>query len=158
MQTKGSCLKLMTSGFLYTQSQENDLDNTVHGGIPSFGVVYLSWTAPNQNLQLQECQPASKAILMFSKWCKKTQQWVLCPQSQEYAVVIPTMFTDLHGWADWIDLFIQVVKQINKIDIVQVGTIVGLANLVRENTISGGTDSVCLANNNVDFDTYWTVY
>jgi len=95
----------------YTQSEENNLDNTFQGRISSFPLLYFSWTPPNQILQFQEPLPAGKAILTFSKRCKMTQQWVLCPQAQEYAVVIPTKFKDLHGWADWVDGFIWVVKQ-----------------------------------------------
>jgi len=87
-----------------------------------------------------------------------TQQWVLRPQAQEYVVVIPTKFKDLHGWADCVDVFIRVIKQKNKIHIVPVGAIVGLAHLVRENAASGSIDSIWLANNHVDLDTYWTVY
>jgi len=86
------------------------------------------------------------------------QHWVLRPQVQECAVAIPTKYKDLHGWADCVDGFIRVVKQTNKIHIVPVGAIVGPAHLVRENTASGGMDSVWLVNNYVDLDTYWTVY
>jgi hypothetical protein len=94
----------------YTQSEETDHNNTFAGRIPSFPVLYFSWTQPNQILQLQERLPASNAILRFSKRCKKTQQWVLHPPAQEYAVVIPTKFNDLHNWADCVDEFIRVVK------------------------------------------------
>jgi len=142
----------------YTQSEENDLDNTFQGQIPSFPVLYFSWTPPNQILQFQNRLPARKAISTFSKRCKNTQQWVLHPQAQEYAVVIPTKYKDLHGWADSVDGFIQVVKQTNKMHIVHVGAIVGPAHLVRENAASGGIDSVWLVNNHGDLDTYWTVY
>jgi hypothetical protein len=142
----------------YTQSEENDLDNTFQGRVPSFPVLYFSWTPPNQILQFQERLPAGKALSTFSKRCQTTQQWVLRPQPQEYAVVIPTKFKDLHGWADCVDGFIRVVKQTNKMHIVPVGAIVGPAHLVRENAASGGIDSVWLVNNHVDLDTYWTVY
>jgi len=141
----------------YTQSEENDLDNTFQGRIPSFPVLYFSWTPPNQILQFQERLPAGKSILTFSKRCKQTQQWVLHPQPHEYAVVIPMKFKDLHGWADCVDGFIRVVKQTNKMHIVPVGAIVGPAHLVRENAALGG-DSVWLVNNHADLDTYWTVY
>jgi len=80
------------------------------------------------------------------------------PQAEEYAVVIPTKFKDLHGWADCVDGFIRVVKQTNKMHIVTVGAIVGLAHLVQENAASRGIDSVWLVNNHVHLDTYWTVY
>ena len=72
-------------------------------------------------------------------------------------VVIPTKFQDLHGWADCVDGFNRVVKQMNKMHIEPVGAIVGLAHLVRENAASGGIDSVMLVINHVDLDTYWTV-
>jgi len=93
----------------YTQSGENALDNTFQGRIPPFPVLSFSWTPPNQILQFQEPLPAGRAISTFSKRCEKTQQWVLRPQAQEYVVVIPTKFKDLHGWADCVDRFIQVV-------------------------------------------------
>ena len=72
-------------------------------------------------------------------------------------VVIPTKFQDLHGWADCVDGFNWVVKQMNKMHIESVGAIVGLAHVVRENAASGGIDSVRLVINHVDLDTYWTV-
>jgi len=117
----------------YTQSEENDLDNTFQGRVPFFPVLYFTWTQPNRMLQFQECLPAGKALSTFSKRCQKTQQWVLCPQAQEYVVVIPTKFKDLHGWVDCVDGFIRVVKQTNKMHIVPVGAIVGPAQLVWEN-------------------------
>ena len=121
----------------YTQSEENNLDNTFQGQIPCFSVIYFSWTPPNQVLQFQERLPAGKSISTLSKRCKQTQQWVLCPQAQEYTVVIPTNFKDLYGWADCVDSFIRVVKQMNKMHIVPIGAMVGPARLVRENAASG---------------------
>ena len=117
-------LEAHNSWVQYTQSEEDDLDNTFQGRIPSFPVLYFSWTPPYQIIQCQERLPAGKAISMFSKRCSKTQQWVLCPQAQEYAAVIPTKFKDLHGWADCVDGFIRVVKQTNKMHIVPLGAIV----------------------------------
>ena len=38
---------------LYPQSEENDLDNTFQGRVPSFLLLYFSWTPPNQILQFQ---------------------------------------------------------------------------------------------------------
>jgi len=91
--------------------------------------------------------------------CKKTQQWILRPQPQEYVVVIPTKYKDLQGWADCVDGFIRVVKQTDKIHIVPVGAIVGPAHLVGENNAaSDRINSVWLVNTHVDLDTYWTVY
>ena len=142
----------------HTQGEENDLNTTFQGRIPSFPVLYFSWTPPNQILQFQECLPAGKAILTFCKRCKKTQQWILCPQAQEYAVVIPTKYKDHHGWADCVDGFIRVVKLMNKMHIVPVGAMVGPAHLVWDNAASGGIDSVWVVNYHVDLDTYWTEY
>jgi hypothetical protein len=95
----------------YMQSEENDLNNTFQGRIPCFLVLYFSWTPPNQIVQFQHCLPAGKALSTFSKRCKITQQWVLHPQAQEYAVVIPTKYKDLHGWADCVDGIIRVDKK-----------------------------------------------
>jgi hypothetical protein len=86
------------------------------------------------------------------------QQWVLCPQPQEYAVVIPTKYKDLPVWADCVDRFVRVVKQTNKMYIVPVGAIVRAVHLVWENATSGGIDSMWLVNNHVASDIYWTVY
>jgi len=73
-------------------------------------------------------------------------------------VVIPTNYKDHHGWADFVDRFIRVVKQTNNMHIVPIGAIVGPVHLVQENAALGGMDSVWLVNNHVDLDTYWTVY
>jgi hypothetical protein len=144
---------------IWVQYTDSDLDNTFQGRVPSFPVLYFSWTPPNQILQFQERLPAGKSISTFSKRCKKTQQWILRPQPQEYAVVIPTKYKDPHGWADCVDGFIRVVKQTDKMHIIPVGAIVGPAHLVRENNAaSDRIDNVWLVNNHVDLDTYWTVY
>jgi hypothetical protein len=42
----------------------------------------------------------------FSEWYIITQQWILRPDVQEYAVVVPMKYKELHGWADgfiWVD-------------------------------------------------------
>jgi len=119
----------------YMQSEENNLDNTFQRRIPSVPVLYFRWTPPNQILQ-------SVSHL----------------QAQQYTVVIPTKYKDLHGWADCVDGFIQVVKQTNQIHTVPIAAVVGPAHLVRENASLGSIDSVWLVNNHVDLDTYWTVY
>ena len=143
---------------LYTQSEENDPYNTFQGWITSFPVLYFSWTPLNQLLQFQDHLPAGKALSTVSKRCEKTQQWVLRPHAQEYAVVIPTMLKNLHGWADCVDGFIWVVKQMNKMHILPIRAVVGPAHLGRDNAASGGINSVWVVNNHVDLDTYWTVY
>jgi hypothetical protein len=97
----------------YAQSEENDLNYTFQSRIPCFPVLYFSWTPPKQILQFHERLPPGKAILTFSKGCKINQQWVLHPQAQKYAVVIPTQYKDLHGWADCVDGFIRIAKQTN---------------------------------------------
>jgi len=141
------------------QYTDSDLNNTFQGQVPSFPVLYFSWTPPNQILQFQEHLPARKSIFTFSKRCMKTQQWILHPQPQEYVVVIPTKYKDLHGWADCVDRLLQVVKQTDKMHIIPVGAIVGPAHLVLEdNAASDRIDSVWLVNNHVDLDTYLTVY
>jgi len=148
---------MLESHNICIQYAESDLDNTFQGQVPLFPVLYFTWTPPNQILQFLEPLPTAKAISTFSTRCKKTQQWILRPQVQEYAVVIPTKYKDLHGWADCVEGFILVVKQTDKMHIVPVGAIVGLAHLVRENAATDRIDSVWLVNNHVDLDTYWTV-
>jgi hypothetical protein len=91
------------------------------------------------------------------KRCKKTQQWVLHPQAQEYTVVIPTKFKHLHSWAECIDGFIWVVTLMNKMHIVPTGAIVGMACLVQENAASGGINSVWDGNNHDHLNSYCTV-
>jgi len=137
---------------------DSDLDNTFQGRVPSFPVIYVSWTPPNQILRFQVRLPAGKTTSTFSKWCKNSQQWILRPQVQEYAVVIPTKYNDPHGWADCVDRLIRVVKQTDMMHIVPVGAIVGPAHLVWENAASDKIDSVWIVNNHMDLDTYWTVY
>jgi len=125
------------------QSEENNIDNTFEVRVPFFPALYFSFTPLNQIIQVQKCMLAGNALSTFSKMYQTTQQWVLCPQAQEYTVVISTKFSDLHGWADCVNGFIRVVKQ---------------TNLVRMNAASGSIDSVWLVNHHVDLDTYWTVY
>jgi hypothetical protein len=96
---------------IWVQYTESDLDNTIQGRVPSFPVLDFWWIPPNQILQCHERLPAGKAISTFSTRCKKAQQWILHPQDQEYALVIPTKSKDQHGWADCVDMFIRVVKQ-----------------------------------------------
>jgi len=146
------------SHIIWVQYMDSDLDNTFQGRVPSFPVLYFSWTPPNQILQFQERLPAWKTISTFSKQCKKSQQWILRPQVQEYAVVIPTKYKDPQGWGDCVDGLIRIVKQTDKMHIVPVGAIVGPAHLVQENAASDRIDSVWLVDNHVDLDTYWTVY
>ena len=78
-------------------------------------------------------------------------------------MVIPTKFQDRRGWADKVDGFIRVVKLTHKMHIVPVGAIVGPAHLVKEDeevldSNRGDDTSIWLLNNQVDLDTYWTVY
>jgi hypothetical protein len=79
---------------IWVQYTDSDLNNTFQGRVPSFPVLYFSWTPPNQILQFREHLPAGKAISTFSKRCKNTQKWILCPPVQEYAVVITTKYKD----------------------------------------------------------------
>jgi len=140
------------------QYPESDLDNTFQGWIPSFPVLYFSWTPLNQILQCQEHLPAEKTIFTISTTCKNTELWILCLQAQEYAVVIPTKYKDLHGWADCVDGFIWVVKRTDMMHIAPVGAIVWPAHSLLENAASDRIDCVWLVNNHLDWDTYHTVY
>jgi len=108
---------------IWVQYRDSALDNTFQGRVPAHPVLYFSWTPPNQILQFQERLPATKLISISPKRCKKTQQWILRPQPQEYAVVVPTKYKDPHGWAGYVDGFIWVVKQTDKMHIVPVGAI-----------------------------------
>jgi hypothetical protein len=112
------------------QYTECDLDNTFQHRVSSFVVFYFSWTQLNQILQFQERLPAGKAISTIFKRFKKTQQCILRSLVQEYAVVITTKYKDPHGWADCVDGFFRVVKQIDMMHIVPVGAIVRPAHLV----------------------------
>jgi hypothetical protein len=113
---------------IWVQYMDSDLDNTFQGGVPSVPLLFFSWTPQNQILQFQECLPTGIWISTFSTRCKKTQKWILCPQPQEYAVVIPTKYKNPHDWADCVDGFIPVVKQTAKMHIVPVQAIVGPAH------------------------------
>ena len=143
---------------IWVQYIDSELDNTFQGRVPSFPVLYSSWIRPNHIFQFLARLPAGKTLLTLSQRCKKTQQWILRPQAQEYAVVIPTKYKDQHGWADCVEGFIRVVKQTDQMHIVPVGGIVGPAHLVREIAASNRIHSIWLVNNHVDSDTYWTVY
>jgi len=109
---------------IWVQYTDSNLDITFQGRVPSFPVLYFSWTPPNQILQFQECLPTRNSISIFSKRCKKSQQWILCAQVQEFAVVIPTKYKDPRDWADCVDGFIWVAKQTDMMHIVPVGAIV----------------------------------
>jgi len=69
---------------------ETDLDSTFQVWVLSFPVLYFSWNQSNQTLQFQKYLPVRQTILTFSAMYKKTQQWVLNPQAQKYAMLIPT--------------------------------------------------------------------
>jgi len=43
---------------IWVQYMDTDLDNTFQGQVPSFLMLYFSWTPPNQILQFQERLPA----------------------------------------------------------------------------------------------------
>jgi len=86
-----------------------------------------------------------------------TQLWVLHPQAPEYVVMTSTSYKDPHGWADCIDRFIQIVKQLNQRHIVPTRGMVGLVHLVPENAASGRVDRIWLLNNHSDSDTNWIV-
>jgi hypothetical protein len=142
----------------YTQSEENDHNNTFQGRITNFAVFYFSWTPTNHILQFQEGLPAGKPLSSFSKRFNKTQPWVLHLQAYKYAEAISTMYRNLRAWPDCVDGFIPVVKQTNKMPIVPVAATGGPAHLVWENDTLGSFYNVWLVNTYVDLDTYWTDY
>jgi len=117
------------SSNMWVQYKDSDLNDTSQGRVPSFPVLYISCIPLSQLFQFQERLPVGELISTFPKRCKKTQQWILHPQAQEYAVVIQTKYNDLHGSADCVDWLIQVVKQTVMMHIVPVGAIVGPAHL-----------------------------
>ena len=121
-------------------------------------VLYIIWTPSIDILQFQERLSTEITIPTFSMRRKNTQQWILRPQAQEYAVVIPTDDEDLHGWADCVDGFIRVVKQTDKMHIVSVSANVRPAHLERENAAPDRINSIWLVNYHLDSDTYWTGY
>src|SRR5882757_2334639 len=114
MPTKGSCLNLITFGSNI---------RTVTSITPSKAefLLFLYYTSAGlhqiRSSNFTSACPLENPISTFSKRCKKTQQWILRPQPQEYAVVIPTKYKDRHGWADCVDGFIQVVKHTDKMHI-----------------------------------------
>jgi hypothetical protein len=63
-----------------------------------------------------------------------------------------------NSWADCIEGFILVVEQTNKMHIVPIAAIVGPAYVMWENTASAGIVGIWHVHNQVDLDTYWTVY
>jgi hypothetical protein len=115
---------------IWVQYSESDLDNTFQGRIPTFPVLYFCWTPLNQILQFQECLRAGKMIPTVYTRCKKTEQWILHCQAQEYPEVFPTKYKDPYSWADCVDGFIRVVKHTDTMHIVPVGAIVGPAHLL----------------------------
>jgi hypothetical protein len=94
----------------WVQYMECDFDNTFQCRVPSFPVLNFSWTTPNQIFQFQVCLPARNTISTISNRCKNSQQLILHPQVQEYAVVVPTKYKQPHGWVHCVDGFIRVVK------------------------------------------------
>ena len=143
---------------IWVQYTDSDLGNTFQCHVPSCPVLYFSWTPPKHILQYQERLQVGNMISTFPKPCMKTQQWILFSQGQEFGVLIQTKYKDPHGWADCVDEFIWVVKQTDTMHIVPVGAICGPPHVVRENAASDRLDSIWLVNNDVDLDSYWTVY
>jgi len=105
--------------------------------------MYYCCTPPNLILQFRQHLYAGKCMLIFSKKRNQKQQWILCPQSQKYAVVNRTMYNDLHVSADCVQGLIRVVKQTDTMHTVHVGAFVELAHLVQENA---GSDGIRVSN------------
>jgi len=143
---------------IWDQYMECDLGETFLGRVPSSPIIYFRCTPANHILQFPDHLPSGKTILIFSNRCEKRQQWILCPQVHEYALLIPPTYKDLHHWAECVERFILVVKQTNIVHIVPGGAIVGPAHLVQGNAASARIDSIWLVDNLADLDTYGTVY
>jgi hypothetical protein len=94
--------------------------------------------------------PTGNAISTFSNRFRRAQHWVLSPQAQEYAAVIPTKYKEVDSWAKCIVRFIQIVKQMTKMNAVPVRAIIGLVHLLRDNAASSSINSVWLLNIHVD--------
>jgi hypothetical protein len=60
----------------YTQSEDNDLDNSFQDGVLSIPKLHFSCTPPNLILQFKECLPAGKTLLILSERCETTHQGV----------------------------------------------------------------------------------
>jgi hypothetical protein len=84
---------------------------------------------------------------------QKKQQWILYPQVQDYAVVLPIQYKDWNGWADCVNEFIQVVKQPYVMHIEPVRAIVGPADLAKVNAALDRINSVWRLYYHVDLDT-----
>jgi len=151
-------LKIMPESHnIWVQYTECVLDNSFQGKVCSFPVVCFSWTPPNKVLRFQKYLLARRTIPTFSMCCTKTHQWILCPEAQEYAVVIPTKYKHRRGWADCVVRLLQILKQTKEIHIVCFGAMVALVHCVWENATSAIINSVWLVNNHVYFNSYWTV-
>ena len=57
---------------IWVHYTDSDLDNTFQGRVPCLPILYPSWTAPNQILQIREPLSARKSISTLSRRCKKT--------------------------------------------------------------------------------------
>jgi len=109
----------------WVQNSDFDLHNPIQSGIASTPKLYYSWTPSIQSFQFLMHLSTRYIILTVYKRCKMTQQWILCSQAQEYAMVFPIQYKDQNGWADCVDLFTRVVKQANWILIISVGASFG---------------------------------
>jgi len=127
---------------IWVQYTDSDLDNTSQGWLAYISCIILQLDSGESDPPISGVPAHRKKISTLSKRRRKTQQWVVHPQTQEYAVVIPTRYKDPHGWVDCVDRFIRVVERTDKMHIVLVRAIVGPADLLRENAASDRNDSV----------------
>lgn len=125
----------------YMESQENSINNSFQGPGLSVLVLSISWTALNKIISFQEHLHAWNIISTYSKRSKKTKWGVIHPQAQEYTILIPTKYKDLHSWADCINSFILVITKANKIHCVPIGAKVVLVHSVQENAASDRIDN-----------------
>jgi hypothetical protein len=76
------------------QLMERDLSNIFEGRIPSFPVSHFGWTLRYEIQYFQEYLQAGKMISTLCMQCRKIQQQILRPQSQDYTAEIAIKYND----------------------------------------------------------------
>jgi len=127
---QGIICKCHNSWVQDTENEDDNIYNTGQGRVPSVPVLYLWCAPPYRMLQVQKYLPARMSILTFPMRYKKTPQWVLHSQAQEYVVVIQSQCEDPHGWANCENRLLPVVNQTNTMRIISIRAIYRLAHVV----------------------------
>jgi len=145
-------LKAYTVWVQYTYSEEIDLNNTFYRRISFLFCIIHQLESTKWGSPISRAPAIRKRNINLSIWCKKTQQSVLRPPVQEYAVLHPTKYQNFNGWAYCVDGCIWVVTQTHKMHFVP------LDELLNRHIRCGPINSIWLVNNHVELNTYWTVY